>query len=81
MNISKERYEEFLKHYQWQLLKSPDYRLGQAFLNYFPEISKALVEETESGQPTAGALLECKLYHETNQSQAQKLIDIFREMD
>ncbi len=38
--ISKSEYEEFEKHYVWVLIKAPDYRLGQAFLNYFPEINK-----------------------------------------
>ena len=47
--ITKEAYEEFLKHLVWQRLQTPDYRFGQAFLNYFPEISKMMREDGDLG--------------------------------
>jgi hypothetical protein len=47
--ISKERYEEFLKHLVWQRLQSPDYRFGQAFLNFFPEISQMMYADGDLG--------------------------------
>jgi len=47
--ISKEQYEEFLKHLMWVRLKAPDYRFGQAFLNYFPEISRIMREDGDLG--------------------------------
>lgn len=47
--ITKEQYEEFLKHLVWTRLQAPDYRFGQAFLNYFPEISKIMCEDGDLG--------------------------------
>jgi hypothetical protein len=47
--ISKQQYEEFLKHLAWQRLKTLDYRFGQAFLNYFPEVARAMRESGEYG--------------------------------
>jgi hypothetical protein len=70
MKITQEQYQEFLKHLAWIRLQAPDYRLGQAFLNYFPEVSTYL-----SRQGKDGTLFEMKLYYETNELQAQKLIE------
>lgn len=47
--ITQAEYKEFLKHLSWQRLKTPDYRFGQAFLNYFPEVAKAMRESGEYG--------------------------------
>ena len=47
--ITKSQYEEFLKHLVWQRLQSPDYRFGQAFLNYFPEIRKIMEDDGDHG--------------------------------
>jgi hypothetical protein len=66
--ITQKQYQEFMEHYSWQLLKSPDYRLGQAFLNYFPEASKRLAN-------TDGAILETKLYYEADNERAKSIID------
>lgn len=66
--IDRQQYQEFMEHYAWQLLKSPDYRLGQAFLNYFPHVSKSL-------ENTDGVILETKLYYETDNARAKFLID------
>lgn len=66
--ITQKQYQEFMEHYTWQLLQSPDYRLGQAFLNYFPEVSSALTK-------TDGAVLETKLYYETDNERAKWLIN------
>ena len=66
--ITQQQYKEFMEHYTWQLLKSPDYRIGQAFLNYFPEVSKALAK-------TDGTILEMKLYYETDNERAKSLIN------
>ena len=41
--ISKKEYEEFLKDYTVEVLRNPDYRLGQAFLNYFPAVDLQLL--------------------------------------
>lgn len=72
--VSKQEYAEFQKHYAWILLKAPDYRLGQAFLNYFPNVSKAM---TSAGK--LGTLDEFKLYNETDKLKAQQEIDKWLE--
>ena len=68
--VSRERYQEFLEHYAWQLLKSPDYRLGQAFINFFNEVDKMMSEDGDLGKQDA-----VMLYYETNNLRAQQLID------
>lgn len=68
--VSRERYQEFLEHYAWQLLKSPDYRLGQAFINFFNEVDKMMSEDGDLGKQDA-----VMLYYETDNNQAQTIID------
>jgi hypothetical protein len=68
IKITPEEYARFQEHYAWQLLKSPDYRLGQAFLNYFPEISHAMLANED------GNLEEYRFYNETDPDKAQDLI-------
>lgn len=74
MRVSKEQYEEFKKHYAWILLKAPDYRLGQAFLNYFPEVSRIMTSDGD-----LGTLDEFRLYNETDRARAQQEIDRWLE--
>jgi hypothetical protein len=70
--ISKQRYAEFLEHYAWQLLKSPDYRLGQAFINYFNEIDKIMEADGMHGQRDA-----VSLYYEKNNVREQETINLW----
>ena len=67
--ITQQQYQEFMEHYAWQLLQAPDYRIGQAFLNYFPEVSNQMVKDEH------GTLLEMKLYYETDEERAKWLIN------
>ena len=69
MKITREQYEEFLKHLAWQRLKAPDYRFGQAFLNYFPEISKNMRRDGD-----LGTLDEMNLFYENSDLLAQEFI-------
>ena len=69
MKITREQYEEFLKHLAWMRLKAPDYRFGQAFLNYFPEISKNMRRDGDNG-----VIDEMNLFYETNDLAAQGII-------
>ena len=73
--ISRERYEEFLKHYAWQVLKSPDYRLGQGFINYFDEVDKIMSADGDIGRQDA-----VMLYYEIDNKRAQAVIDRWREL-
>ena len=75
MKISDAEYKEFLKHYSWQLLKAPDYRLGQAFLNYFPDISRTMTNDGD-----LGAMDEQRLFYTTDKVEAQAMIDRWREL-
>ena len=49
-------------------LRNPDYRLGQAFINYFPAIDRALDEQQS-----------VILYYMTDNQDAQLWIDKYRE--
>ena len=68
--ITQKQYQEFMEHYAWQLLQSPDYRIGQAFLNYFPEVSTEMTRDGDHG-----TLFEMKLYYETDNERAKSLIN------
>lgn len=70
MKITQQQYQEFMEHLMWQRLQAPDYRMGQAFLNYFPAVSRAL-----SAGGKEGTLLEMKLYYETDEERAKWLIN------
>ena len=67
--ISKLEYGEFKKHYVWVLLQAPDYRLGQAFLNYFPKISKMMLSREKGMQD------EFQLFNERDPKKAQEIIN------
>jgi hypothetical protein len=54
--ITQEQYEEFLKHLAWTRLKAPDYRFGQAFLNYFPTIRDIMENTGDQGSQGAAHL-------------------------
>lgn len=67
--ISKERWAEFQEHYAWQLLKSPDYRLGQGFLNYFNEVDKIWNNDGDLGKQQS-----IMLYYEKDNTKAMEII-------
>ena len=64
MKISQDRYEEFLKDLAWQRLKYTDYRLGQAFCNFFSKEANQIL----------GTIDEFRLYYTTSDETAQELI-------
>ncbi len=70
--ISKQQYEEFLKDYTIEVLRNPDYRLGQAFLNYFPAVDRSMNNDGDLGAADA-----TKLFYTTNNDEARELIDRF----
>ena len=65
--ISKLEYAEFKQHYVWVLLSAPDYRLGQAFVNYFPEAQ-------------VDAFPEVRLFFEPNNETSQTIINTLIEL-
>jgi len=70
VKITRKEYEQFEKHYMLEFIRNPDYRLGQAFLNYFPEISR-IMRTTED----ITTIAEFKLYNEKNPKLAQEQIN------
>lgn len=72
--ITKEQYEEFQKHYMFEFIRNSEYRLGQAFLNYFPEIGKIMINDGD-----LGTLDEYRLYNETDPKKAQEKINYWIE--
>lgn len=68
MKISKAEYRAFEQYYIIESLRNPDYRLGQAFINYFPAIERKL-DERQS----------VMLYYITDNADAQLWIDKYRE--
>ncbi len=70
--ISKQQYEEFLKDYTIEVLRNPDYRLGQAFLNYFPAVDRLMNNDGDLGAADA-----TKLFYTINNDEARELIDRF----
>lgn len=70
MKITQAQYQEFLEHLMWQRLQSPDYRMGQAFLNYFPDVSRYLTLQGKDG-----TLVEMKFYYETDEERIKELIN------
>ena len=60
MKITMSEYEEFEKRYLFQVLKNPDYRLGQAFYNTFPEIAVSMEEDGDLGYAQANRLWNTK---------------------
>jgi hypothetical protein len=70
--ISKKEYEEFLKDYTVEVLRNPDYRFGQAFLNYFPAVDRNMNNDGDLGAAAA-----VKLYYTTDNAEAREIIDFY----
>jgi hypothetical protein len=69
VKITPEDWEQFKKHYMFEFLRNADYRFGQAFLNYFPKLSKHLLEDGDRGES-----IEQRLWNAKTQSEAMSLI-------
>ncbi len=70
--ISQQQYEEFLKDYTIEVLRNPNYRLGQAFLNYFPAVDRLMNNDGDLGAADA-----TKLYYTTNNDEAREMIQSY----
>ena len=44
-----QEFEEFEKRYVFEVLKNPDYRLGQAFINDYRDISHSMISDGDDG--------------------------------
>jgi|APCry1669189567_1035234.scaffolds.fasta_scaffold00213_7 hypothetical protein len=68
--LSPQEFDEFVKHYNWEYMRNPDYRVGQAFLNWCPTIIRKQIA-TESGQDVDSA---AKLFYNTSNEECWNLI-------
>jgi hypothetical protein len=69
VKITPEDWQKFEKHYMMEFMRNPEYRFGQAFLNYFPELSKYLISAGERGES-----IERRLWNETSRQSVMSLI-------
>ena len=69
MKITMQEFEAFEKQFVFEVLGNPDYRLGQAFSNIFPEIVEAL----SSGD--IGYRQQLWLWEARSRDEVLKLID------
>jgi len=69
MKITKDEYRDFEKYYIMESLRNPDYRLGQAFINYFPAVSRKMSEREST-----------MLFYIADNSDAQLWIDQHRTL-
>ena len=69
VKITQEDWEQFKKQYMFEFLRNADYRFGQAFLNYFPELGKYLITIGERGES-----IEQRLWNAKSQDEAMSLI-------
>jgi len=70
MKITIKEFEEFEKQFFFEKINNPYYRLGQAFLNKFPEIDRLMEEDGDLGAQQARRVWECD-----NRKQVLELID------
>ena len=47
MKITMQEFEAFEKRYVFEVLKNPDYRLGQAFINDYRDISNSMIGDKD----------------------------------
>ena len=59
MKITIKEFEEFEKQFLFEKINNPYYRLGQAFLNKFPEIDRLMEDDGDLGAQQARRLWEC----------------------
>ena len=70
MKITMQEFEVFEKKFVFEVLKNPDYRLGQAFYNTFPEIAVSMEEDGDLGYAQAN-----RLWNSKNLGEVLELID------
>ena len=70
MKITIKDFEEFEKQFLFEKINNPYYRLGQAFLNKFPEIDRLMEDDGDLGAQQARRLWECD-----NRKEVLELID------
>ncbi len=70
MKITMQEFEEFERQFLFDVLKNPDYRIGQAFYNSFPKIVVSMEEDGDLGFAAAS-----HLWNSNKRDEVLKLID------
>jgi hypothetical protein len=65
-----QEFEEFERQFLFDVLKNPDYRIGQAFYNSFPKIVVSMEEDGDLGFAAAS-----HLWNSNKRDEVLKLID------
>jgi len=71
--ISQDQFDEFVKYYNWQILSTPDYRVGQAFINWCPAVKRQQIAES-GGQDVDST---AKLFYNTSNEECWDYIRKF----
>jgi hypothetical protein len=69
VKITPNDWAQFKKHYMFEFIRNSDYRFGQAFLNYFPALSKHLIADGYRGES-----IEQRLWNAPTQDEAMSII-------
>lgn len=70
MKITMQEFEEFEKKFVFEVLGNPDYRIGQAFYNSFPEIALSMEDGGDIGYSQSS-----RLWNSKSRSEVLELID------
>ena len=70
MKITMQEFEAFEKQFVFEVLGNPDYRLGQAFSNTFPDIANSMERDGDLGY-RAGV----RLWNSTSRTEVLEIID------
>jgi hypothetical protein len=70
MKITMQEFEAFEKKFVFEVLGNPDYRLGQAFSNTFPDIANSMERDGDLGY-RAGV----RLWNSTSRTEVLEIID------
>jgi hypothetical protein len=74
MKITIEEFDLFEKEFLFQQIANPSYRLGQAFINTYPKISRSMESDGDLGYMRWHDLWECN-----DRTKVLKLIDWYIE--
>ena len=70
MKITMQEFEAFEKQFVFEVLKNPDYRIGQAFINDYRDISHSMMADGDNG-----VLNNNRLWNSKDRDEVLKLID------
>jgi len=70
MKINMQEFEAFEKKFLFEVLKNPDYRIGQAFYNSFPEIALSMEDDGDIGYSQSS-----RLWNTKDRNEVLELID------